>query len=235
MILTARQLELLHKANGRLVLPYRARLTPLAQDWIRQKKLSVGFSDAEYDATVRKSGDASLTPAKVAPVSTMPYLWWCQGPCGTSKAALTAVAKETPLAAMGILSDGSKAAAAVKHVAHAVKEQAAAGGVLIVEHASSAMVLANRNPSLRAVLGTSLAAVEDGMTSVAANVLVIEKNKHTLVQLRNMIGRFCRTTRAPSEALQRELQEAAACDCPGGGSHKCECDSSGQSSVSSRQ
>ena len=38
MIVTARQLEDLHKShggNGRVTLPYRARLTPLAADYVR--------------------------------------------------------------------------------------------------------------------------------------------------------------------------------------------------------
>ena len=41
MIVTARQLEDLYRANGsngHVVLPYRARLTPLAQDWVKAKR-----------------------------------------------------------------------------------------------------------------------------------------------------------------------------------------------------
>ena len=42
MIYTARQLEDLHKGNGngQLVLPYGARLTPLAVDWARARKVA---------------------------------------------------------------------------------------------------------------------------------------------------------------------------------------------------
>ena len=49
MIVTARQLEDLHRqngGNGQVVLPYRARLTPLAQDWVRAKRVALGYSDA---------------------------------------------------------------------------------------------------------------------------------------------------------------------------------------------
>ena len=50
MIVTAKQLEDLHRQNGnngRLTLPYRARLTPLAMDWVKAKKVVLGYSDAE--------------------------------------------------------------------------------------------------------------------------------------------------------------------------------------------
>ena len=47
MIFTARQLEDLHKSNGHVVLPYGARLTPLAVDWARGKKIAVGYGPDE--------------------------------------------------------------------------------------------------------------------------------------------------------------------------------------------
>ena len=69
MIVTARQLEDLHRlngANGQITLPYRARLTPLALDWVRAKKVALGYSDVEkpangHAATVAKEGDACCT------------------------------------------------------------------------------------------------------------------------------------------------------------------------------
>ncbi len=48
MIVTARQLEDLHRqsgGNGHVVLPYRARLTPLALDWVKAKRVALGYSD----------------------------------------------------------------------------------------------------------------------------------------------------------------------------------------------
>ena len=56
MIFTARQLEDLHKTNGHIVLPYRARLTPLAHDWLKSKRITVGYSDAGANA---KAADSS--------------------------------------------------------------------------------------------------------------------------------------------------------------------------------
>jgi hypothetical protein len=50
---TARQLEQMHRETGAIVLPYRARLTPLAADWVRGKKIVVGYGD---DALKARSG-----------------------------------------------------------------------------------------------------------------------------------------------------------------------------------
>ncbi len=47
MIYTARQLEQLHTTNGHVTLPYHARLTPAAQDWVRARKIAVEYTDGE--------------------------------------------------------------------------------------------------------------------------------------------------------------------------------------------
>src|SRR3954452_11170094 len=111
MILTARQLEDLHRANGsngRLVLPYRARLTPLAADWVKARKVVLGYSD---DGAARPSNGKPAAPGAATPLTASQtgnadparesspgaVLWWCDGPCGPAKAAVVAQAKESPL------------------------------------------------------------------------------------------------------------------------------------------
>src|SRR5258708_25174452 len=98
MIFTARQLEDLHKSNGHVVLPYGARLTPLAVDWARAKKIAVGYGPDELvkqsnaSASPRETGDASgAKPQAIAGA----FWWWCDGPCGAGKAAGGALAKES--------------------------------------------------------------------------------------------------------------------------------------------
>ena len=43
MIFTARQLEDLHKTNGHVTVPVGARVTPLAQDWLRHKQITLKY------------------------------------------------------------------------------------------------------------------------------------------------------------------------------------------------
>src|SRR5258708_2828504 len=67
MIVTARQLEDLHKSNGgngRVTLPYRARLTPLAADFVRARKLTVGYSEVATPATT--TGETPMLTASTA-------------------------------------------------------------------------------------------------------------------------------------------------------------------------
>ena len=218
MIVTARQLEDLHKqngANGHVTLPYRARLTPLASDWVRKRKVVVGYSDGEAKTDAPRatefSGRAQHAGSAATGESTGAVLWWCDGPSGPAKAALVAHEKESALRALDLPADASRTASVVKTLASEIKSGRAAAGVLMVKTGAAAMVFANRCPSLRAVLGTCLDAVEQGVQQIAANVLVIEYPHQSLQQMKNMLGRFVRARRDLGEDVRRHLEELASC------------------------
>jgi len=219
MIITARQLEDLHRqagGNGHLTLPYRARLTPLAADWVKSRKIVLGYSSVAAPAgsasaeapplAVSRSSDSSTASS---PQSSI--LYWCDGPCGPAKAAVVAHEKQSNLWQLDKPADAREIVAVVKAIAAEIKAQRASAAIVFVQHGAGAMVFANRCPSLRAVLGTCLEAVDQGVLQMAANVLVIEHPYKTLQQVKNMIGRFVRGPRKLSDDVQRQLQELASC------------------------
>ena len=209
MIYTARQLEDLHRGSGSIVLPYGARLSPLATDWARAKKIAIGYSNVEPPKpTVRPIGGTA--PAPSAGSNTL--LWWCDGPCGAAKAAVSSQAKETRLALIDVPADAKHIVKAVKHLATQVKSGQANGGVFLVQTGAVPMLFANRCPSLRAVLGTCLESVEQGIQLIAANVLVIEYPYKTLSQVKNLLGRFARAGQRPmTDDVRQQLQELSSC------------------------
>jgi ribose 5-phosphate isomerase RpiB len=99
----------------------------------------------------------------------------------------------------------------VKTIAGEIKAGRAGAAVLMVQTGASAVVFANRCPSLRAVLGTCLEAVEQGIQQVGANVLVVEYPHRTLQQMKNMLARFVRAKHELPEDVRRQLQELASC------------------------
>lgn len=214
MIFTARQLEDLHKSNGHVVLPYGARLTPLAADWARGKKLAIGYGP---DELVKQSNGAKVVGGVGAADGAKPqatsgaFLWWCDGACGAAKAAVGAQAKESSLSAVDLPADVKQLVPAIKAVAAAVKDGKSTGGVLLVQSGAAAVVLANRCASLRAILGTTLESLEAGIAQVAANVLVLEYPSKSFSQLKNLLSRFVRARRDLSDDVKRQMQELASC------------------------
>jgi ribose 5-phosphate isomerase RpiB len=227
MIVTARHLEDLHRqngSNGHITLPYRARLTPLGSDWIRAKKIAVGYSDmvAPANGGAKSVAVGIAKPQAAEPASALPlaashsspartFLWWCDGPCGPAKAAVVAHEKESNLKALDKPADAKQLVTVVKAIAAEVKAGRIQGGVLLVQNGALATIYANRCPSLRAVLGTCMEAVEQGVQQAAANVLIIEHPYKTLQQVRNLLSRFTRAKRNLHEDVQRQLQELASC------------------------
>jgi hypothetical protein len=138
-------------------------------------------------------------------------LWWCDGPCGAAKAALAAQARESNMAEIGIPNESASLTAAIKRLASHIKSGQAGSGVLLVKAAAEAIVYANRCPSLRAIVGTCLESVEQGIAAVAANVLIVEYPYKSLPEVRNLLSRFARGSRSLSEQTQRRLEELTTC------------------------
>jgi hypothetical protein len=214
MMFTARQLAELNKAaggKGQVVLPYRARLTPLALDLVRSGKITVGYSDAAATpapAAKEKSTSASTSSTSAA-LASGEYLWWCDGPCGPAKAAITMESRQLAMRQIDPPPGSDALVAVIKTLASQVKSGKSAGGVLVVESAGPAVVMANRAPSLRAIVGTSMAAIEHGVNQIAANVLVIEHPRLSLSQVKNLLARFLRAKRELSESARKSLLELA--------------------------
>jgi ribose 5-phosphate isomerase RpiB len=211
LIVTARQLEDLHKSNGHVTLPRAARLTPLAQDWIKQKRVAIRYDDASPDGKTLPAVAASQVLAVSHQRATGNALWWCDGPCGAAKAAIITLSREIGLAELPVPQDAKQIVKAIKHLAGQIKAGNATTGVLLVKTGAPAVVFANRCPSLRAVLGTCLDAVEQGVQQVAANVLIVEHPYQTMSQVRNMVSRFAKAQRELSDDVKRQLQELSSC------------------------
>ena len=190
--------------SGAIVLPFGAKLTPAAQDLVRARKLEV-----RYDLDAGRIRPSAAAPSAVLnSASPGAFLWWSGVKSGSAKAAIAMSTREANLRELSVLEDATKATAAVRLLIGEVKAGTAAGGILIVEHSGLATLLANRSPHLRAVVGSSLAAVDAGLRDIAANVLVIEPGNMPLMVLRNMMLKFVRSPRTVSEELSRQLAEA---------------------------
>jgi len=204
MIVTARQLEDQHKNTGQVKLPRAARLTPLALDWIKAKRIQIQYDDVP-------AATNSATAAAGSAVPTTSTLWWCDGPCGAAKGAIMTLSREIGLAELPVPQDARQIVKAIKHLAGEIKAGRATTGVLIVKTGAPAVVFANRCPSIRAVLGTCLDAIEQGVQQVAANVLVVEHPYQTMSQVKNMVSRFAKAKRELSDEVKKQLQELSSC------------------------
>jgi hypothetical protein len=200
MIVTARQLQDMGRGQegDQIVLPYGSRLTPLALDWAKSKRVKIGYGPAEMSQTSVPSGSAN-------------FLWWCDAQCGAANAALASVGRESSLAPIELPNATVHLVAAIKAIATRIKTQQAAGGIFLIKSAAEAIVYANRCPSIRAIVGTCPESIDQGISSVAANVLILEYPYKNFSQIRNLLYRFTRGTRNLSPETRQRLEELASC------------------------
>ncbi len=182
--------------DGVAVLAVDARLTPLANDLVREGAVKIRrVGTGEARATASAGGQT--------------WLWWADGFCPT----VQNLVGEYRNRLLPITGDRSAVglASVVRELAKRVKEKRAAGGVLFVRSGALAMCYANRCRSLRAVLGTCDESVDEGLRELAANVLVIEYPHSSGDKARGLVERLIRSSPKPSPVLDRELRELGEC------------------------
>src|SRR5687768_15768277 len=104
MFLTARQLEQMLRESGAIVLPFGAKLTPAAQDFVRARKVEVRY---DLDAGKMKPA-AAASPAIASSTSPGAFLWWSGVKSGSAKAAMAMSAREANLREISVLEDATK-------------------------------------------------------------------------------------------------------------------------------
>ncbi len=82
----------------------------------------------------------------------------------------------------------------------------AALAVLITRRAAAAICLANRHHQLRAAWGVDVPSIQSAVATIAANVLVLDSTRNSLVESRNILRTFLSTPRELCPELQAVLE-----------------------------
>ena len=201
-IVTANQLQEAMKASpdGVAHLALDAKLTPLANDLARQKPKSIKRISPVA---------ASTTTSAAAGGDSSQYVWWIEGACPVVREVVpTYGAALRPLA-----SDSHRAALpnVVRELSRMIKAKQVAGGVLFVPTAARAICYANRCTSVRAFVATCGEAVEQGLSELGANVMVIEYPHHGRRALAAMLDRFMQVSPGVPPAVERDLADLHRC------------------------
>ncbi|NNM85195.1 MAG: hypothetical protein HKL96_05500, partial [Phycisphaerales bacterium] len=185
-MVTARQLA---EARGTVYLASSARLTPLAQDLLRERKITV-------EVVTAPSSNADKH-----------WLCWMQGHCPTAASLMTELGGRP----LPIGNGPDDLLAAVRQVAADIRSVKAQLAILFVPAAARAVCFANRCRSLRAIVGTCEQAVQEGIDMLGANVLVLEYPHLNAQRMRQLALQFIQSSGRPNAAVQRQLAQLAAC------------------------
>jgi hypothetical protein len=186
--------------RGAVRLAKGAILTPLAADFIKEKKVNVVTDGQAPSAAVNVSAGIA---------TGAPIFWWIGGQC-PSVAKVVETLRPNVLAS-GERSSGESLRAVVKELAGLVKSKRVCCGLLFVDSAARAACYANRCHSLRAIVGTNDKAVSDGVEQLGANVLIIEYPQLGYKGMMGLIKPFLESHHAAPAAVLKELNELAAC------------------------
>jgi len=153
-----------------VLVPAGAVVTPSVRDELRKRRIALRFRE-------ESAGDSPLPAGVVLGVA---------GRTNASGAALAAVTAETAAAER---IDRDCVLEVVRHVSQAVAGQGRIG-VVLTDRPAVALCLANRQSSVRAAWGVSIASVREAAKLIGANLLVVNPAQHGLYELRGMIREF---------------------------------------------
>ncbi len=211
-IITANQLQEAIKASpdGTVLLAADARLTPLANDFARQKKNKIHRASASGAGHAASSSTPSHSTSVAKPAHSVggsspvnQWLWWIEGGCPIVRDVTQSFGLTLRPIAAG--PTGGALPQVVRELARAVKARQASGGILFVPSASKAVCMANRCQSLRAIVGTCGEAVEQGLREIGANVLIIEYPHHGHRSTIAMLERFTQQLPVIPASVERML------------------------------
>lgn len=184
-VITAKQITAAKSTT--IQLAKGAILTPLARDLIKEKKITIS-------SAITKS--ATSTKSNV-------YTWWADG---QSVASRQTTSNLTTLSAPN---NPASLISALKQIDADLKQNKIAGAVLLVNSAARAACFANRIASIRAVVGTSLNSITQGVEQLAANVLIVEYSNIGAHAISDMISTFTTQPRPDVTRIEQQLQEVA--------------------------
>jgi hypothetical protein len=147
-----------------------AVVTPSVRDELRKRRITLRFRS--------ELPDDSPVPAGV--------VLGVAGGTNATGAALAAVTAETAGAER---IDRDCILEVVRHVSQAVAGHGRIG-VVLTDRPAVALCLANRQTSVRAAWGVSVASVREAAKLIGANLLVVNPAQHGLYELRGMIREF---------------------------------------------
>lgn len=198
-IVTANQLQAAMDAasDGVALLAHDARLSPLANDLARSKPAKI------RRVTTSQNAASNITAA------ALPWAWWIDGRCPVVEKVVTERAAK--LRQITSSKASAQLASVVRELAAAIKSRHVAGGILFVPNAARAACFANRCASLRAVVGTCDQAVEQGVTELGANVLILEYPHHGYRSNAALVDRFIAQPPAPPASIERDLADLHRC------------------------
>lgn len=197
-IVTAEQLREAAAASpdGAARLDAKARLTPLANDLVRESPGLVIRAGATSGAG--GAGGAGAADA-------LPWLWWAAGHCPAVQ-SLTQQ-RRGRLRPSGASRDHAGLSRVVRDVADGVAGRKLRGGLLFVSSAARALLLANRCPSLRAVSAHRPDTLDDAIADLAPNVIVFEYPRLSKEAMGVLLDKALHSEAKPSPTLMRELRD----------------------------
>ncbi|WP_432800245.1 hypothetical protein [Poriferisphaera sp. WC338] len=191
---TARQLDDLYRDGKRdMLVAYEAQLTPLAQDFIKEKQI-----------TIKRA--SSLNSKQAAKLNVQGrWGWWIDGFCPVVQELGGKLQQRIEM--ISASQTGLQMIEIVQKLERMLCEKDVCGGLIFVPDASRAALYMNKSPHIRAVIGRCAQSLSEAQKQLGPNVVIIEYPYTKGNVIKDLVSQMMRSIPQPQPLVERELQQ----------------------------
>jgi len=177
-VVTATWLEDLHRSGGEIRVAADALITPAAKDWIKDKAVPIQYLQETSNGRANGPFGLVLNEQQTVQRSIAMNL---ESKFGNGQRFL--IDQDWPSVVTGL-----------RQLCGAIQRETFSHGIVLAEDGTLPVCLANKQKGIRAAAAGSLSAVTEAIRTVGINVLVIEMPNQTYHQIRQIVGRFLKSS-----------------------------------------
>ncbi|QQE11934.1 hypothetical protein JD969_00210 [Planctomycetota bacterium] len=183
--------------NHPLVLTARAKLTPLAVDYVKEKQL-----------VLQRQGTTAGASEDVSPVKTndaKPYAWWTEGFCPVVQKLSNELRSNISFvsASKGI----AELNEVVKDMDQMFERTDISGAIIFATDAAKAVLYANKCKNIRAAFSRCPESLEKAKRELGINLLIVEYPYTPADRIESLTETMMASTSGPQPIVEKQIQE----------------------------
>jgi len=197
-VITAETIQQLGDGQKIIELPRSAIVTPLAKDYIAQRKITVNWTDVVTDCGCDEPSTAGARQQPggqaLSKIPKGPILVTYDDKTLAVQQLLAALTRETlPLTLMEDTAADADLPGRIRQLSEQIKSQSISAAIILVSEPEFALAYANKFTGVRAALAGDWKSIHRAAKLIGANVLVIDYPAKTFYQLLQLVRTFVRT------------------------------------------
>ena len=187
-------MQLAKQSDHIIILEHTARLTPLAQDYVKEKQV-----------VIQRDNIGNKSPANHIQVAGKPFAWWTESFCPVVQKLRNSYSKRVH--SIGAAKKIGEIDEVLKQIDQQIARDEVAGGILFVEDAAKATLFANKCANIRAIFSRCSKSFATAKRELGINLLIVEYRYTPANEIELLVHEMMSGVLPPTPIVDKQLSE----------------------------